>query len=389
MKPGTLSETDEIFQKFQIIYQNRYKKTAAGRDLPVIGYFCTYFPAEIIHAAGLLGVRITGDNQELVRVESHLPSFACSFARSSLELALNGSLDHMQGVVFTHTCDTIQVLSDIWQNIFPHKYVDEIIFPTRLDLPAASVFLTDELRRFAARLERHFGVDICQEKLWNSIKIFSESRKLLAGLYDWRMQHTNILKADSFFYAVNAASCMDRQEHNLLMKALLAKITPTAPVSVKSDDSVRIFLIGNVCNSAKLIQLIEDCNCIIVDDDLCTGSRSFLSFMENEEIPEQSSDPFAYLGKTYITKSACPSKFDRRLPSGEMVLDRIQKSQAQGVIFLLLRLCDPHYFAFPGLSKDIEAMGFPTLVIEYEQQTSSFQQIKTRVEAFSEIIRGF
>ena len=100
MKASSLSETEEIFRNFQIIYQNRYTGPPADRERPVIGYFCTYFPAEIIHAAGMSGVRVTGDNQELVHVEAHLPSFACSFARSSLELALNGKLDHIQGIVF-------------------------------------------------------------------------------------------------------------------------------------------------------------------------------------------------------------------------------------------------------------------------------------------------
>ena len=389
MKQTMLSEIDEIFQRFQNIYQSRYTGTSTDKDLPAIGYFCTYFPAEIIHAAKMLAVRITGGNQELVHVESHIPSFACSFVRSSLELSLNGSLDHMEGVVFSHTCDTIQVLSDIWQNIFPNIFVDDIVFPTRLDAPASSVYLADELRRFAESLERYFGGSLSHEKLWNSIALFSESRRLLTELYNWRRQHPNILEAEKVFHAVNSAACMDREEHNRSMKKLLSKLTSLNSAEDDSGGSVKIFLIGNVCHSSEFVGLIEDCNCIIVDDDLCTGSRSFLSFMEDKEILDRSSDPFDYLAKTYINKSPCPSKFNRRSSRVEVMLNRIQKSQAQGVIFLLLRLCDSHYSDYTHLNKAIKAKGYPTLVIEYEQQTRSFQQLKTRVEAFSEIIRGY
>ena len=363
-------------------------RTSADKDLPAIGYFCTYFPAEIIHAANMLAVRITGDNQELLHVESHIPSFACSFVRSSLELALNSKLDHLAGVVFSHTCDTIQVLSDVWQNIYPNKFVDDIPFPTRLDTPAASLYLAEELRRFADRLEKYFAVSLSHEMLWKSIDIFSENKKLLTELYNWRRQHPSILKAEEIFHAVNAATCMDRQEHSRLMKELLLELTNFNNTEDDPDGSVKIFLIGNVCHSSEFVKLIEDSNCTIVDDDLCTGSRSFLNFMEDNENLDRPPDPFDYLAKVYIAKSPCPSKFNRRISRAEVIIDRLQKSQAEGVIFLLIRLCDPHYSDYTHLSNALKAKGYPTLLIEYEQQTRSFQQLKTRVEAFSEVIKG-
>jgi benzoyl-CoA reductase subunit C len=56
----------ELFKPFLDIVQDRHgyaKGWKARTGGKVIGYFCTYVPEEIIYAAGMLPVRIIGNNE--------------------------------------------------------------------------------------------------------------------------------------------------------------------------------------------------------------------------------------------------------------------------------------------------------------------------------------
>src|SRR5574341_1998407 len=49
----------------------------------VIGHFQVYFPEEIVHAAGLLPLKICGAQVEGIEAESHFGSYLCSIKRAS------------------------------------------------------------------------------------------------------------------------------------------------------------------------------------------------------------------------------------------------------------------------------------------------------------------
>ena len=93
-------------------YAERFK-AESGRK--IVGTFCSYAPEEFIIAAGAHPFRIFGTGEKARLAESHLQSYCCSLVRGALEDALGGRLAFLDGVVFPHTCDTIQRLSDIWR----------------------------------------------------------------------------------------------------------------------------------------------------------------------------------------------------------------------------------------------------------------------------------
>ena len=67
--------------------------------------------------------------------------------------------------------------------------------------------------------------------------------------------------------------------------------------------------------------------------------------------------------------------------------DLLQKFRAQAVIDHTLRYCDPYTFK-AGETKDIlNNEGFPFLEIHTEYASSDIEVIRTRVEAFLELVR--
>jgi hypothetical protein len=54
----------------------------------VAGHFQVYFPEEIVHAAGMLPVKMRGAPVEPTRADSHFGSYLCSILKTSLEIVL-------------------------------------------------------------------------------------------------------------------------------------------------------------------------------------------------------------------------------------------------------------------------------------------------------------
>jgi bcr-type benzoyl-CoA reductase subunit C len=381
---------EDLTVQFRRISENKYnipERLDTSPKKKKFGYFCTYFPVEIVHAAGMLPVRILGERKRLLYVDAYLPSFGCSFVRTALELGLDGSLDSLSGVGFSHTCDSIQVLSGIWGKVIKGQFVTNIIFPAKLDEPESHRFLVRELQLFKNRLEEYLGVSIKEEQLWEGIHVFEKKRKLLEDLYQWRRKHPGILKGSDILNAVNSGMLMEPEEHNELLEQLLFDLSRKDTPKHKTDRFAKVVLAGNICAFPDIIDLIEDSGALVVDDNLCTGSRSFLRSGNKSESQEEK-DALSYIGRIYLNKVSCPVKYNSQIKRDETLLSIVENSASDGVIFLLLRLCEPYSYDYTFLKKALDKKGYPSLVIEYEQQTESFDQIQTRVEAFVESIKN-
>jgi benzoyl-CoA reductase/2-hydroxyglutaryl-CoA dehydratase subunit BcrC/BadD/HgdB len=70
----------------------------------------------------------------------------------------------------------------------------------------------------------------------------------------------------------------------------------------------------------------------------------------------------------------------------ESLLKDVQDSGAKGVIFLLYKYCEAHFFDYPDLKRVLESKGIPTLLLEVEDPSYSIGQLKVRIQAFVEML---
>ena len=82
----------------------------------------------------------------------------------------------------------------------------------------------------------------------------------------------------------------------------------------------------------------------------------------------------------------CPTKYKGVHAHAETLLKEVQKSGAKGVIFLLYKYCETHFFDYPDLKQALESKGIPTLLLEVEDPSYSIGQLKIRVQAFVEML---
>jgi benzoyl-CoA reductase/2-hydroxyglutaryl-CoA dehydratase subunit BcrC/BadD/HgdB len=368
----------KVLKEFETITSTGYREIASTlpKDRIPIGFFCPYVPEELLHAAGALPFRLMGTPIKMSHVQAHLPPNCCHLVKSSLESLLQGELDFLRGIIFSHTCDAMQGLADIWalQRRIPLQF--NLMMPSHLDSELSRPYLKAEIERFKDFLESNVG-KITPQSLKASIQLFNRIRGKLQEIYARRPKwHTQISGRD-FARIIRAGYLMDRARY----LELLEEIWNALPE--KGDDSgnlVPIFLAGNMTHSDFYFSLIEEAGAIVVQDDLCSGTR-FLRLM----VPEDT-DPIEGLTNRYLTSFLCPTKYKGVHAHAETLVKEVQKSGAKGVIFLLYKYCEPHFFDYPDLKQALESKGIPTLLLEVEDPSYSVGQLKIRVQAFVEML---
>lgn len=201
-------------------------KAESGKK--VVGTFCSYAPEEIILAAGANPFRVFGTGEKIRLAEAHLQSYCCSLVRGALEDALGGRLAFLDGVVFPHTCDTIQRLSDIWRLNVGGCFHLDLVLPVKLDTESARLYFVEILNRFREELAKKLGVAISDDDLKGAIALSNRIRGALTRIYELKCDRPEIMKGSDLHALVRAAMVMDRVRTASLLEETAAALETTS-----------------------------------------------------------------------------------------------------------------------------------------------------------------
>ena len=346
------------------------------KDRMPIGFFCPLVPEELIHAAGALPFRLMGTSLPITHAQAHLPPYCCHLVKASLESLLQGELNFLRGMVFCQTCDSMQGLSDIWarQGIVPSHF--NLMIPTQLDSKNARRYLQAEMERFKDFLEATVG-KISSRKLKDSIRLFNRIRKRLSEIYTLRRTTMAQIPGDYFARIIRAGYWMDRVRYLELLEGLIDGLRGQ---TAGGDSLVPIYLTGNMAHADTYFSLIEEAGAVVVQDDLCSGARTFRLMVAEDR------DPLKALTERYFQSYFCPTKYLGPQAHIDSLLKEVEDSGAQGVIFLLYKYCEACLFDYPDLKAALDAKGIPTLLLEVEDPLQSKEQLKIRIQAFVEML---
>lgn len=356
--------------------QNTWVKGWKSHGKKVIGWMCTYVPEEIIHASGLLPFRVFGDAKSITEADAYLHTNACSYVRSCFEMALRNDYEFLDGFVACASCDPMRRCFDTWDHYFK-KPLNFILGPSIKSTPEAIALYEKEIGRLLRNIEESEGVKVSKDALQYSIGVYNRTRKLLREIYQNRKGDRPLVSGTEALEIVRHVSRIPREAYNEILEKIVEEIQrrPERP-----DGRVRILISGSEIDQPDFIRLIEDLGGIVVMDDLCTGNRYFWNEVEETD------EPIKALAARYLSKPPCA----RMIPWGERaeyIQGLIQEFRADAVILESLKFCPPYGFQKPLLKERLEAGGIPVLELEREHGDASIGQIKTRVEAFLEMLR--
>lgn len=368
----------EIMDRFRASVNHPPGRASIGSDRPRIGYFCPLTPLEMMHAAGYTPVRIFRFDTAIKEAEAHLPAYCCHLVRGGLEAGMSGLMIGLDGIVFSHTCDSMQNVADIWHRAVkqPHFYV--VRLPTRTDSTAAPGYLEATLTRFREELERWAGRPVTNDDLAASIAVYSTLRRRLRRLYELNADRPGHLSAEDFLYIVLSAFRLPPETWIELTEPILQDLDGAQP---PFRPVIPLFLAGNLGDDPTFYRLLDESGAAVADDDLCTGRRTLdYDTLEN-------GDPISALARAFIGRPLCPCKHTGLNPA-EALTAKVKASPAKGVVFLIQKYCEPHFFEYPELARALTAAEIPHLLLETSRPGLNLEQVRVRLEAFLEILES-
>lgn len=347
-------------------------KQRTGR--PVVGTFCSYVPEELIVAAGALPFRVVNVPGEFSQADRCLQAYACCLARGALQLGMTDQADFLDGVVFSNTCDTMQCLADIWPANVERGFAETFMVPVQLDGPASREFVIAEIRRLMERLAGHLGHTIEPDALTEAIQACRAGRQALEQLQGAQRAETPQLSPSDYYAAFMARWSMPPTEYVQTIAAVLDDPDPPAA------SGPRIAVIGGPMYASTLPDVLTELGASWVADDLCTGGRS------TWQAPTTADDPVETIADRLLTRPICPTKYKTDHDPGPVAVETVRTAAADGVIMYRLKFCEPHAFDAPRVQQAFDEAGIPNILIEVESPSSGGGQLRTRLQAFIEML---
>jgi benzoyl-CoA reductase subunit C len=377
-----VSFCQELFDDLNFTKALEWKAARPGRK--VIGYMPVYVPREIIHAAGMLPLGILGGgaDMEVIHGDAYYQSYICRIPRSTLELAITGRLDFVDGMMFPSICDVIRNMSGIWQILFKDKYVRYFDAPQNFKDDVGGVYYSHELREFKEGLEKLGGREITAGEIHRSIAVYNENRRWVNRVYDFRSDFPWKAPSAEVYLLMRAGMVLPPEEHTRLMQDYLAA---AGAENRPMRDNCRVILTGAFCEQPPLplIKSLEISGCYIVDDDFMLVNRWLL-----EEVPTDG-DPIENLSKAFLHHSAqTAAKYEADMAEkGSYLLDAVRRRSADGVIFAAPSFCDPALLDQPMMISRLEALKIPYITLKYAENSGQMQPIREQSGTFADSIK--
>lgn len=370
-----LEKMYEAAEKLPNSWINDWKKTGK-----VLGYLCSYIPEEILHAAKILPIRVTArGHSESTLADACMSRLNCPFARYLLDTVLSGKLDFLDGVIAYNSCDHIRRMFDNLRLRYKPPFYHFLSIPHRADELAMKWF-QGELSNLRSHLESHFKITISDDDLKESIKLYNNTYDLLQALYDLRKREDPPIKGSDVAAIMTACLSMPKEAFNDLLSQLLDELEGTEGYS----DLPRIMVVGSLVDNPEYIKIIEDLGSIVVTDSHCFGTKYFSDKVKIE------GNPIEALSARYLLKSPCPRMIDERTGHEkrlELIKSLIKEYYVDGVIFERMTMCDLWSGEIFMLQNDLKQLGVPTLILERDYIISGVGQMKTRSQAFIEVLK--
>jgi benzoyl-CoA reductase/2-hydroxyglutaryl-CoA dehydratase subunit BcrC/BadD/HgdB len=173
---------------------------------------------------------------------------------------------------------------------------------------------------------------------------------------------------------------MPKETYNQLLKELLEELEKRKQDS-SEPDQIRIMISGSIMNNHQFVRDLEELGISVVAEEHCGGVRYFEDLVDINTYP----DPWEAVSRRYLSNFPCA----RMVPCEERV-DRTVKLakdlRVEGVIAMMTRYCTNLDYDQPWLKDGLKSQGIPMLELSVEYGMPMTGQIRTRLEAFKEML---
>jgi benzoyl-CoA reductase subunit C len=293
-------------------------------------------------------------------------------------MGVTGALNEYAGVVVTHTCDGARRVFDMLRAYVKGVDLFFLDIPKKVDGPAVSYF-GKQLLRMARYFEERIGRNVYVKEIRRAIDLYNENRRMLERIYSFREQSPSIVGSREVERILELNAVNSKVRTAPLLKRIIETVEKRDEVPEKSVGRKRIFVSGNLLYYKSFLSEIEGAGGEVVGDDFCFGGRYYPGEVASGD------DPLLELSKRYLSRIPC-GRMENYRDRFDHMIERVRISKAKGVIYLGLKFCDNFLTDYPLLKARLDDAGIPSLFLESEYFPAGTGQLRTRVEAFIEMI---
>ncbi|GBC60573.1 2-hydroxyacyl-CoA dehydratase [Desulfonema ishimotonii] len=357
---------------------------AAGKK--VIGSFCVFVPEELTLAANAIQVGLcAGADAGKEEAEKLVPRNTCALIKSFIGFKLARICPYTEScdlIIGETTCDGKKKAYEAFGELVP-MHVMEV--PQQKNACDRTLWKS-EILRYKDRLEALTGNTITAENLKKGIRIINDRRRALQRLNALRAavpapisgRDVLLINQVSFYddpirFTESIGKLCDQLEERIQKKE-----------GIVPESTPRLMLSG--CPMAvpnwKLPYIVEGSGAVVVGEESCIGTRNTRDLVdESGQTVEEMID--AICDRYMKIDCACFTPNTERL---ENIADMAKELKADGVIHYALMFCQPYAHEAFKVEKALREADIPMLSIETDYSMEDAEQLKTRVEAFVEMV---
>ncbi|MFC1957415.1 double-cubane-cluster-containing anaerobic reductase, partial [Chloroflexota bacterium] len=309
----------------------------------------------------------------------------CALIKSSFGFKLGRTCPYVQAshlIVGETTCDGKKKMFEILAQYQPVHVMEVPSKKTEL----SRELWAGEVLAFKGVIEKLTGNEVTADKLSQATRLVNERRRALQRLYNLRKAMTvpisgkdALLVTQVSFYD-DVARCI--QQVNTLCDELDARVA--SGEGVFPADAPRILISGSpmAIPNWKLHHILESAGAAVVCEESCIGTRFFSELVsENGGTVEEQLRAIA--DRYMQIHCACFTPNEERLND---IVRLAREYQVDGVVHYNLQFCHTYANEAVKVEKTLAEEGIPLLRIETDYSDEDVGQLRTRIDAFLEML---
>lgn len=368
-----LTKVEESRNRF---VNDPYKKKAA--------FLCRYTPIEILASADLLFTRLmhAGSREELSAGETITQGMLCDFTKSVAGGFVNHNpmYDAIDKLYMFYTCTCLVNTLRAVEYYYTPARVFNMPRGHGKDKANEIKFLASEMESFRRDLEALTGKSISDETIRTKTILYNEAKRKICAIADKRRDPSVFIRSSTFQKIMAAYYQVPVEE---LLPELDDILKQLEKIRNHRNKKIRLMLAGGMIadGDTKLTDILEkDLNAAIVAEDNCMGAEPL-----RRQIETVGGTVYENLADGYLGQAPCA----RMKPISEKVEKSVQMAreyQVDGVIYYFLKFCPCHGIVVKEYIDAFEKAGIPLFVLAEDYSKGNEGQIKTRLEAFLEML---
>lgn len=329
-------------------------KAAGGK---VIGYVSTAVPRELITAAGLFPLLITGDPTRVTTLgDTWMEAQFDPMARSIFDAAVSGELAFLDLLIVPRVADSFLRLYLYLREIertgaaqgLPKLQLFDLLQTRHY---SSGAYNLDRVRELQAVLDSISGKAASPADLGAAVAIANEGRALIRQLTGRRQAQPSTVSGSQALQLIGAANFLRTEAFVSQLPAAIATAETRAP---SAATRLRLIVAGNAQDTAVLSQLLESQGFDVV------GDYHWLGDVEARVDIATNIDPWLAVTEHYHQESLTSRRFPHR---PEELVHYARTTHADGVLFYLFAAEEALTWDTPGQVAALNAAGIATVVL--------------------------